>query len=145
MFYYWQLGLCDTQIMWTEDDMHKDTRLCADNYTTPRETVRLLEAAYANVWIRRVMEQCETGQHRIPALLLKDRLLIGHNTATGDTSPDGLLTGINDVGFVTLPNGDHYFIAVFCNNSALTMDETETLIADISRMADDNIRQTITK
>lgn len=130
-----KLGLLDTQIKWTEDDMHKDTKRCRDNFTTPREAITILETAYKNDWLRRCMEECQTGQNRLPALLPKDKVRIGHKTGTGDALPNGLLVGINDIGFVTLPNGEHYFIAVFCNNSALTMEETEAVIAELSQMA----------
>lgn len=129
-----KLGLHDTQIKWNEDDMHKDTRRCNDNFTTPMEAITILETAYNNGWLRRCMEECQTGQKRLPALLPKDKLRIGHKTGTGDALPNGLLVGINDIGFVTLPNEDHYFIAVFCNNSALTMEDTEAVIAELSRM-----------
>lgn len=130
-----RLGLLDTQIKWTEDDIHKDTKRCRDNFTTPREAITILETAYKNDWLRRCMEECQTGQNRLPALLPKDKVRIGHKTGTGDALPNGLLVGINDIGFVTLPNGEHYFIAVFCNNSALTMEETEAVIAELSQMA----------
>lgn len=130
-----KLGLHDTQIKWTEDDMHRDTKRCNDNFTTPMDAIILLETAYNNEWLRSCMEECQTGQNRLPALLPKDQVRIGHKTGTGDVLPNGLQMGINDIGFVTLPNGEHYFIAVFCNNSSLSMQETEAVIAELSRMA----------
>ena len=130
------LDLHDTQIKWTEDDMHQDTERAADNYTTPREAVAVLSEAYANAWLRRCLTECRTGQNRIPALLPQG-LIIGHKTGTGDVSPDGILTAINDIGFVILPDGEPCYIAVFCSHSACTIDETESVIAEIAKMAYD--------
>ena len=45
---------------------------------------------------------------------------------------DGFPQGINDVGFVKLPDGRHYAIAVFIESSCCDMDGTERMIADIS-------------
>ena len=39
--------------------------------------------------------------------------IIGHKTGTGDRNPRGQIIGINDAGFVVLPNGQRYTIAVF--------------------------------
>ena len=131
------LNLHDTQIKWTEDDMHQDTGRAADNYTTPREAVAVLSEAYVNVWLRRCLTECRTGQNRIPALLPQGQVIIGHKTGTGDVLPDGILTAINDIGFVILPDGEPCYIAVFCSHSACTVDETESVIAEIAKMTYD--------
>ncbi len=128
------LKLHDTQIKWTEADMHEDTRRCSENYTTPKDAITLLEKAYANKWLRTCLSECKTGQNRIPALL-PPNIIVGHKTGTGDKTPAGLYRGINDIGFIELPNGKHILIAVFCDESKLTMQETESIIAEIARMA----------
>lgn len=128
-----KLGLRHTQIRWTEDEMHLDETRSFDNFSTPRDAVRLVEIAYKNEWLRETLIHCVTGQNRLPALLPK-HLRIGHKTGTWGTMPDGKVNGINDIGFVLLPDGRHYSIAVFCTDSALSFEETESLIAQISLM-----------
>lgn len=136
------MGLHDTQIRWTEDDMHRDVGRTTDNYTTPREALRVVEAAYADPWLKACLAECATGQNRIPALLPKHGVTIGHKTGTGDAGSDGRQHGVNDVGFVVLPDGRHYTIAVFCDNSRATFEETEAVIAGVSRLAYDFITNT---
>lgn len=41
---------------------------------------------------------------------------------------------VNDAGYVHLPDGRRYTIAVFIENSAYDMPSTEALIAQISRI-----------
>ena len=126
-----KLGLMHTQIKWTEEEMHRDTSRCRDNFTTPEDAVALLEHAYANDCLRRCLAECRTGKSRIPALLPSETI-VGHKTGTGDVAADGRQQGINDIGFVMLPDGTHYFIAIFCDDSKMTLSETEAVIAEIA-------------
>lgn len=128
------LKLHHTQIKWTEADMHEDTRRCLDNYTTPKEALLLLEKAYGNKWLRTCLSECKTGQSRIPALLPQNTI-VGHKTGTGDKTSEGTYRGINDIGFIELPNGKHIFIAIFCDEAKMTIREAEAIIAEIARMA----------
>ncbi len=57
--------------------------------------------------------------------------VIGNKTGTGFAS-DGLPLGINDVGFVRLPNQRSYAIAVFIRSSQVDMEATENMIGGIS-------------
>lgn len=58
--------------------------------------------------------------------------LIGHKTGTSDKNSGGEYTGINDIGFVSLPDGRRYTIAVFIKNSREKMSTNIRMIADIS-------------
>lgn len=46
----------------------------------------------------------------------------------------GQLIGINDVGFVHLPNGQRYTIAVFVKDSEESASSTAQIISDISQV-----------
>lgn len=81
------------------------------------------------------MIECETGAAKLPAPLKESGAVIGHKTGSGYRLPDGRLTSCNDIGFVTLPDGRTYFIAVFIKDSALADAENDRLIADISAIA----------
>ena len=78
------------------------------------------------------MTQCATGTGRLPAPFKGIPAVIAHKTGTGDRDSRGKLIGINDVGHVILPDGRHYSIAVFVNESSGDMASTEKIIADIS-------------
>ena len=123
-----------TRIKWTEADMHADIHRCTDNYTSPRDAISILKRAYDNPWLRTCLSECKTGQSRMPGLL-PPQTTVGHKTGTGDRTPDALCRGVNDIGFVMLPDGNPLFIAVFCDESELSMGETEAIIAEIARMA----------
>ena len=49
-----------------------------------------------------------------------------------DRNSTGALIGTNDIGFVQLPDGRHYTIAVFVKDSQESLQETERIIAEAS-------------
>lgn len=124
----------------TEDEMHADPELCYENASTPLAMACLLDrfdaegVDYYSTQIKQLMETCETGTDRLAKPLLKAGAVIGHKTGTGFPLPDGGIMAINDVGYVHLPSGRRYVIAVFIANSRLTISETESIIAHISEM-----------
>ena len=138
--YIRRLGLKQFAIQATEDEMHRDLEACYRNWSTPLEAVRLLELflsgkavgePYAG-FIRQTMIACQTGKDRLPAPLAGTKTVIGHKTGTGDRNADGRLIGTNDIGFVFLPDGRYYTIAVLVKDSAESAEATARVIADIS-------------
>ena len=79
------------------------------------------------MYIWDLMLKCETGNNRIKAALPPDAQL-AHKTGTG-FSKDKTLRGINDVGIIVLPDGEHYSIAIFVKR---THHEEE--LAEITRL-----------
>ena len=135
------LGLEKFSISANEDDMHKDLSRCYDNWSTPLDAARLLEIfitqdvlqeEYGD-FIRKTMTECTTGQDRLVKPLLGTDAAIGHKTGTGDRNAEGKLIGTNDIGFVFLPDGSRYTIAVFVKDSSETPEATAKIIADISQ------------
>ena len=57
---------------------------------------------------------------------------MGHKTGTGDRNAQGRIIGLNDVGFVVLPGGRRYTIAVLVRDSAESDEATARIIADVS-------------
>lgn len=135
------LGIRDFRIAATEDDMHRDPRRCSDNLSSPLSAAELMDRLASGTlpvaekytdFIRNTLLKCGTGLMRLPRPLQGTGAMIGHKTGTSDRGPDGKWAGINDVGFVLLPDGRHYTLAVFITDSQLDMEENEKLIADIS-------------
>ncbi|MDE7119244.1 MAG: class A beta-lactamase, partial [Muribaculaceae bacterium] len=138
-----RLGFNDIHILNTEAEMHADPYLCYANRATPVQMAALFDRFYRQEMCREsavlesvgnMMMQCNTGANRLPLPLLPTNALIGHKTGTGDTNTQGRITAINDAGYVFMPDGQGYAIAVFIADSGHNMSETEKMIADISEI-----------
>lgn len=140
--YIHNLGFTHTAIKWNENDMHEDITHCYDNNTTPGEATRLLEMVYGrrilegrySDWLVNALENCDTGRDRLPAPLTGTKALIGHKTGTGDRNMRGEIIGVNDVGFIVLPDGRHCSIAIFLKDIKGDLKEAESCIARISKV-----------
>lgn len=122
----------------TEDEMHADPSLCYRNSSSAVAIAALVDRFAIegkdslSLEIKRLMESCATGTGRLASPLLGTGAVFGHKTGTGFTLPDGRLQAVNDVGYVLLPDGRRYAIAVLVADSEYTMAETEAIIAHIS-------------
>ena len=138
--YIRSLGIDGFSISATEDDMHRNLDLCYANWSTPLSAARLLEVFLVRClvdnpyqqFIKETMVTCHTGGNRLKKPLKGTDAVIGHKTGTGDHNLKGELIGINDIGFVSLPDGRRYVIAVFVKDSEESAEDTEQIIADIS-------------
>lgn len=139
--YIRSLGLQHFSIKATEDEMHKSESACYQNWSTPLEAAKLIELLLTRklfgddyqLFIKQTMISCQTGKDRLPLPLKDTKAIIGHKTGTGDRNSNGQLIGTNDVGFVSLPDGQRYTIAVFIKDSEESEQTTSGIIADISR------------
>lgn len=137
-----QLGV-DENIMIgaTEAQMDADHYLIYLNRSTPLAMAALFDRFDCDMrhksasfqMIGEMLEQCKTGMDRLPAPL-DSRAVIGHKTGTGFTTPEGRLTALNDCGYIHLPDGSTYSIAVFVADSAYDLPTTSRIIAEISRL-----------
>lgn len=125
---------------YTEAEMHDDTSL--NNMASPSEIVRLfehferMEKDACLQAVETIIENCKTGLERLAAPLEGTGCIIGHKTGTGDTDPvTGCAGVVNDVGYVRMPDGRRYVIAVMISRSAYDIKKTETIIAEISQIA----------
>ena len=129
--------------------MHEDLDLCYQNWSTPLAAAELLEifrreplfAKEYKDFIWQTMVECQTGQDRMVAPLLDKKVTVGHKTGTGDRNAKGQQIGYNDIGFVLLPDGRTYSIAVFVKDSKENSQVNSKTIADISRIVYEYIIQ----
>lgn len=139
-------GFADIKVVTSEAEMHADTSTCALNTSTPLAMAALFDrfrADHNDPFSRKIkglIETCATGQRRLPRPLAGLNATIGHKTGTGCRIEGGGITAVNDAGYVVLPDGRHYSIAVFINNSPYPIAETESIIGDISSMVLDHVR-----
>lgn len=66
--------------------------------------------------------------------------VIGHKTGTGFELPDGRIMAVNDVGYIHLNDGNRYSIAVFIADSHYNLVNSEQIIADISELVINHIK-----
>lgn len=131
-------GYNGIKIVSTEAEMHADPTLCYQNSATPQSMASLLNDFDRNAsgkmseYIKHLMTTCETGTDRLAVPLAGTGAVFGHKTGTGFPLPEGGIMAINDVGFVKLPNGTRYSIAVFVADSPLSPQKTSEILAQIS-------------
>lgn len=138
--YVRSLGLHNFAIAATEQQMHDDPQTCYENWSTPLEAAALLELLVTEQiltptlreMIRQNLINCKTGADRLPKPLSGTGAVIGHKTGTSDRDERGIFAGTNDLGFVILPDGTRYTIAVFIKDSAENPETNARIIADIS-------------
>lgn len=150
--YIHSLGVLDCAITSTEDEMHQDLDRCYQNWSTPLAAAKLLELfrkqpLFANEYkefIYRTMVECETGKDRLVAPFAdKKDVTIGHKTGTGDRNAKDQQIGCNDIGFVLLPNGHAYSIAVFVKDSEESTQTNSAIIAEVSRIVYEYVMQSV--
>jgi beta-lactamase class A len=142
--YFRGLGVKDVTIVNTEAEMHKDWGAQFNNWTTPIAMVQVLDLFYqkkilsasSSELLIRIMEQTATGKKRIKGHLPAGTV-VAHKTGMGGNH-EGVISAINDVGIVTLPNGGHIAIALFISNPKESVDKLETVMAQISKMVFDH-------
>jgi beta-lactamase class A len=139
--YLQSLGVNDIVVANSEKEIQKDNAVQYRNYATPDAAIILLRALHegqglsksSQALLLRWMTESTTGLERIKGMLPKGTV-VAHKTGTSKTV-DGMAGATNDVGLVTLPNGNHLAIAVFVSDSKADMATREVAIANVSKVA----------
>ena len=114
-------------------DPNPDFEADPRDHTTPNAYLKLLLAIDGGTamspesreFLLGVMSRTRTGDGRIKGLLPKGTP-VAHKTGT--------VGGVaNDVGYVTLPDGRRFAIAVFTNSSETSTADRDRAIAEIAR------------
>lgn len=132
----------DIAVKASEAEMHKEWSVQYQNWTTPAAINHLLIAAYQNrnqmlsqkshdfIW--RVMAETTTGSKRIKGQL-PPHTMVAHKTGTSGTN-HGLTAATNDIGVITLPDGQLIFISILVSDSRESAETNEKIIADLSKL-----------
>jgi len=107
------------------------------NNSTPEAMLKLLltiragkaVSAASTKTLIEIMERCHTGEARLKGLLPLGTVVAHKTGSLQDVS--------NDVGFVTLPNGNQFAIAVFVKADTKGPQVRDRVIADIARASYD--------
>ncbi len=141
--YITNLGINEISIKNTEKEMHENWDVQFENWTTPRAMAKLLELFYkgdivsakSTAVLREIMEGTITGKNRIKGLLPQGTT-VAHKTGMGGKAD--IISAVNDVGVMTLPNGQHVSIALFITDTSENADTLEKLMAQISKKVFDH-------
>lgn len=144
-----ELGIGEFFLSVDENAMHQNPERSIENKTCPDAAAALINQLYTDKnnshehrqFVINMLDSCLTGQNRLTKPLSGTNATIGHKTGTGFNDAFGKPQGINDVGFVRMPNKHYYAIAVFVKSSDYDMVDTEQIIADISEIVYEYIKE----
>jgi beta-lactamase class A len=143
--YLRELKITEMIVLNTENEFTQDHALQYQNWASPAAAVTMLRALHerrglseqSQDLLQKLMAESPTGPKR-----LKGRLpagtVVAHKTGTSGTE-NGVTAATNDIGIVTLPNGQHLAIAVFVSDSPADEATREGVIAKIARAIWDDV------
>lgn len=137
--YLKSIGVNGIKVINTEKEIGKGNTVQYQNWAQPTQTVLLLRVLQkgtslsksSQTLLMRLMTETCTGPHRLKARLPAGTL-VAHKTGTSWTI-DELTAATNDVGLITLPNGNHIAVAVFVADSKANEAIREQVIADVAK------------
>ncbi|WP_035726932.1 class A beta-lactamase, subclass A2 [Eisenibacter elegans] len=142
--YFHQRGFEALAIKINEETMQANWELQFQNWTTPLEATRVLAAfynpqqpylspqSYDTLW--QIMTSTKTGQQRLKGQL-PTGTAVAHKTGWSGTNAQGITAATNDIGVISLPNGQPLFISVFVADSKEDNATNEAIIAQIAEAA----------
>ncbi len=139
MKYLRELGINGIIVANTEKEIGQDKSVQYRNWATPEAMIILLRALHegrglsksSQTLLLRLMTETPTGLRRIKGML-PDGTVVAHKTGTSRTV-NKVTAATNDVGLVTLPNGQHLAIAIFVSDSTADDTAREEVIAKVAR------------
>lgn len=139
--YIKEIGFKDIEIAVNEKEMNKDIEKQYLNKASASDMVKLIKKGYeggllsknSTDYLVKIMLETQTGQDKLKAGL-PEGVLTGHKTGSSSRKSSGIKIADNDAGFVILPGGGVYYIAVFIQDSSLSDSENDDLISSISQL-----------
>ncbi len=139
-----EAGIKDLKVVNTEAEMAKGWKVQYDNWAKPKAMAELLVlfhqgkllSAQSTALLNEMMTQTANSALRIKGAL-PENTVVAHKTGTSNTNTEGLTAATNDVGILTLPNGQHIALAVFVNDSMEPNATNEKIIALLSKVVFD--------
>lgn len=137
--YLTELQITDMIVLDTEKAFAQDHSLQYRNWTTPEAAIALLRALYevrglskeSQEFLLKLMTESTPGAKRLKGLLPAGTI-VAHKTGTSGTE-NGVTAATNDIGIITLPNGQHLAIAVFVSDSPADVATREAVIAKVAK------------
>lgn len=145
MDYLRNIGVNGIVVDASEADMATAWEVQYTNWCKPAAMVHLLDVFYQGKALNKAntdtlmkkMIETTTGPKQIKGLLPAGTV-VAHKTGRSATNNAGLTPATNDVGIITLPNGQHIALAIFAGNSTADADTRDSVIARIAKAVWDN-------
>ena len=142
--YMKKIGIKDVAIVGTEAQMHADYMMQFKNYSSPKASTNLLLKFFqgkilkagTTEYLMKIMQESASGPNKLKGLLPAGTL-VAHKTGYSGSNDDGLTYATNDIGIVTLPNGNHMLISAFVMMSKEIEAVNDRLIAELAKLAFD--------
>lgn len=123
----------------TEAEMAVDHESAYDNWSSPLACAVVIDRVFTDSLvsapkqeaIKSLLGMCESAPGRIAAALGKEARLY-HRTGSGYTNSRGEIAAVNDVAWVSLPDGRHYALAILVKDYPGPQDEADSQIARIA-------------
>lgn len=133
-------GISGINVRFTENEMLRNHDLQYVNSSRPSAMNALLRAFDEGKILKKdtqkflwnTMAGCATGTARLTGML-PENYVVAHKTGSGFTSPEGVVTAVNDVGIIVLPNGRKMAVSVFVMDSRDSVPACEKVIASMAR------------
>ncbi|ADV83238.1 class A beta-lactamase [Terriglobus saanensis] len=141
--YIHTLGVTGFQVRDNEKSLHATNALQYRNTFSPRAATQLLRlmadrsplSPASTRFLNDIMLHATSGPHRIHGDL-PEGTSVAHKTGTSGTA-NGMDAATNDIGLITLPNGQRLAIAIFVTDAHATPEAIEHVMAQIARAAYD--------
>jgi beta-lactamase class A len=139
--YIRRIGVTEMVAATTELEIGKDRRAQYRSWSTPVGALTLLRAVHerrvlsdtSRALLMRYLTETTTGPKRLRGDLPAGTV-VAHKTGSSGTN-NGVTAATNDIGIVTLPNGQHLGIAVFLTDSRADDATRDRVIARVARTA----------
>lgn len=142
--YIHSLGVKEVAIAATEREMKQGWEVQFTNWSTPKAATTLLNN-YLNASILKksshdLLWQLMTSSVKSDRLAgqLPANTVVAHKAGTSSRNKEGVRAANNDIGIVVLPDGAHFSIAVFINNSKESDEVNTRIIASVSKACYDH-------
>lgn len=116
---------------WTK--VSQANKILFDYYTNTKNL--LSESSHKFLWD--TMRSTSTGKNRIKGLLPKGTTVAHKTGYSGMNKKTGITAAVNDIGVISLPNGQVLYISVYVTDSKETEPQSASIIAKVSKAAFD--------
>lgn len=133
--------ISDFRLRHTEAEMLRDHDLAYGNWSSPLACAVLIDRVFTDSLvsgpkqgeIRRFLGECKSAPGRIAAALDGEPgTRMYHRTGSGFTNDRGEVAAVNDVAWVSLPDGRHYSLAILVKDYPGPQEEADSMIAAIA-------------
>ena len=145
--YLKRLGFGEIEVSANEKEMNTDIAKQYVNRASPADVVRFLKTVREGdiltpenrKFFDKIMTATVTGGDKLKAGLPQGTVF-GHKTGSSSRTAEGIKIADNDAGFVILPDGRTYYIAVMVSDSRMSDRENAALAAEISAVVYNRLR-----